>query len=155
MTNPVLLVDLARELAVDRSALRKYLKARGMHPRLGRSAATRWPLAYLVTPEAAERVRELRRREGDVHDEPAVGRAVEWRWFSASQPVADSATPRPKVGRVGKMARGLAGFLALGFAPGVLGEWAELRAEAWAVGATRDGFAPLGDDPSACAEPDR
>ena len=64
MTNYISLKQLATELNMDRSGLRKYILQHGFTPQNLRTADSRNQLALVLTGEEAETIRELRTRQG-------------------------------------------------------------------------------------------
>lgn len=60
MDNTVLLSSLAEELDLDKSSLRKFVKAQGIEFARIRTPESRGQLTLALTPEDAENIRELR-----------------------------------------------------------------------------------------------
>ncbi len=74
--NLVLLSDLANELSLDRSNLRRYVIKNSFKPLKVRTSTTRGQLALAFTQEDAEAIRKLRQSQGYVTKHRAIGEPI-------------------------------------------------------------------------------
>lgn len=64
MSDYVTIQELANEVGLDRSSLRRYIKKQGFNPVKVRTPETRGQLTLAFTPEEAETIVEMRQSEG-------------------------------------------------------------------------------------------
>lgn len=91
----VTLKQLADELDIDRSHLRRYVLQKGLEPFKVRTAESRGQATLALNLADAETVRELRAQEGFTYDAPVINGAG---FFYVIQLVPDLAPNRVKLG---------------------------------------------------------
>jgi len=96
--NFVTLKDLAQELGLDRSNLRKYVLSHGFEFAQVRTPESRGQMTLALTTEDAETIREMRAREGFVLGKIGTGSGSGNGWFYIIQVVPDLAPNRIKLG---------------------------------------------------------
>lgn len=95
----VLVKDLAEELGVDRSVLRRWILRRGFEPIKVRAPGTAGQLALALSWEEADEVREQRLREYDIDDEGEISFLDDGLgWFYIIQIVPELEEGRVKLG---------------------------------------------------------
>ncbi len=105
MDNYVTLKNLAQELGLDRSNMRKYVLSKGIAPVKIRTPESRGQLTLALTQEEAETIRELRETEGFVGcGVPATNGAG---FFYVIQVIPDVAPHRIKLGFASNVANRL------------------------------------------------
>jgi len=105
--NLVLLSDLANELNLDRSNLRRYVLKNGFKPLKTRTLTTRGQLALAFTQEDAEAIRKLRQSQGYVTKCKAMGEPISDNgngWFYIVQLIPELDERRVKLGFAGNVA---------------------------------------------------
>ncbi len=70
MTDFITIKDLANEIGIDRSNLRKYVLALGIEPLNVRTPESRGQITLAFTPEDAQFIREKRKDQGFSFDKP-------------------------------------------------------------------------------------
>jgi len=98
MGNYTALSDLAVELGLDRSNMRKYALKHGFEFRQVRTTTSRGQLVLALSPEDAEAVRELRQAQGFGVSGEKQGVVIGPGWFYTIQVVPDLDPLRIKLG---------------------------------------------------------